>query len=570
MTPSWSQEIKDLYLSGAANQFVLHGNVNDRLLLPALDGGESTQLGNLYDFLTGHQLRKFDLIFTYDLGHGLRVDKHSKAGRQAFEAWPSAREDLALPKSPRDGIAYIDHFLRYTHNLARLAAPASAVPSTKSVRRLNVGVLIRDASLVLPAHATPGAHHEILSAAALVRSWSTETPFLDQHLAVFLVAGNLNDLHPMIAANPRVAAIAVPLPTDAELEVALQWLAKRYPRALGSLAPAGFSRPASRLAGASLSSVEAFVKEHDHRKAPITDATLAGLKKRLVEKDCQDLIEFVEPHENLDCVHGHDAVKAWLRQDIALWHDDDLKAMPMGYLFCGPVGTGKTFLVECLAGEAEVPVVKFKNFRDRWVGSTEGNLERIFTFLRALGRCLVFIDEADQALGSRSALSGDSGVSARVYSMMAKEMGNTRNRGRIIWILASSRPDLIEVDLKRPGRTDVKIPLFPTANASEAYALLRALAGRLGVDLPSEALPEWESLLPDHLTPGGAEAIAVKIYRLVRTRHLDPSFALIEVFKDYQDPIPAEVMSVQIALAVREASDLSFVPSVFRTPSPIQ
>ena len=148
----------------------------------------------------------------------------------------------------------------------------------------------------------------------------------------------------------------------------------------------------------------------------------------------------------------------WLRQDIALWQSGDVKALPMGYLICGPVGTGKTFMVECFAGEAGVPVVKLKNFRDKWVGSTEGNLEKIFRLLHALGRCVVFVDEADQSLGRRNAESGDSGVGGRVYGMFAEEMSNTRNRGKILWILASSRPDLIEVDLKRPGRVDVKIP----------------------------------------------------------------------------------------------------------------
>ncbi len=84
--------------------------------------------------------------------------------------------------------------------------------------------------------------------------------------------------------------------------------------------------------------------------------------------------------------------------------------MPKGYLICGPVGTGKTYLVECLAGEAGIPVVKLKNFRDRWVGSSEGNLEKIIGLVRALGRCMVFIDEADQALGRRTSDSGDSGL----------------------------------------------------------------------------------------------------------------------------------------------------------------
>jgi SpoVK/Ycf46/Vps4 family AAA+-type ATPase len=77
-------------------------------------------------------------------------------------------------------------------------------------------------------------------------------------------------------------------------------------------------------------------------------------------------------------------------------------------------------------------VVKLKNFRDKWVGSTEGNLERIFRLLEALGRCYVFVDEADQALGKRDSGNNDSGLSGRVYSMIAEAMGSNSSRGRII------------------------------------------------------------------------------------------------------------------------------------------
>ncbi len=128
------------------------------------------------------------------------------------------------------------------------------------------------------------------------------------------------------------------------------------------------------------------------------------------------------------------------------------------------------------------PCVKLKNFRDRWVGSSEGNLEKIFRLIRALGRCMVFIDEADQTLGRRDSGSGDSGLSGRLYSMIAQEMADTGNRGRVVWILASSRPDLIEVDLKRPGRVDVKVPLLPTTTQAESAGLIAALARRYGLD----------------------------------------------------------------------------------------
>jgi hypothetical protein len=208
--------------------------------------------------------------------------------------------------------------------------------------------------------------------------------------------------------------------------------------------------------------------------------------------------------------------------------------------------------------------VKLKNFRDKWVGSTEGNLEKIFRLLKGLGRCFVFIDEADQALGKRDAGNNDSGLSGRIYGMFAEQMSNPANRGRIVWILASSRPDLIEVDLKRPGRIDVKIPIFPTTTSGEGFALIRALAKRRGIELNDADFHAIEPLIPTLLTPGAAESIAVKLYRAVRIEGCSSIDALRDVLDGYQNPVPPDVMEFQISLAAREASDGDFVPESFR------
>ena len=71
----------------------------------------------------------------------------------------------------------------------------------------------------------------------------------------------------------------------------------------------------------------------------------------------------------------------------------------MGYLICGPVGTGKTFLAECYAGSIGIPCVALKNFRSKYVGETEGNLQQVLAVLRSLGPVVVIVDEADAALG---------------------------------------------------------------------------------------------------------------------------------------------------------------------------
>ena len=225
----------------------------------------------------------------------------------------------------------------------------------------------------------------------------------------------------------------------------------------------------------------------------LTPDWVAKVKKSLIESECQGLLDFIESSLTLDDMAGSDAVKTWLREDAALLRKGALHALPMGYLVAGRIGTGKTYLVQCWAGELGIPCVVFKNFRDRWVGATESNLEKIFSVLKAIGQVLVFVDEADQAAGKREGGDGDSGLSGRVYSMLAKEMSDTRNRGRILWVFATSRPDLLEVDLKRQGRLDVHIPLFAPETTEEMSALFRAIARKLKFPLADSDLPALDA-----------------------------------------------------------------------------
>jgi hypothetical protein len=128
-------------------------------------------------------------------------------------------------------------------------------------------------------------------------------------------------------------------------------------------------------------------------------------------------------------------------------------------------------------------------------------------------------------------------------------------------VFASSRPDLIEADLKRPGRIDVKIPILPAATPAQAAALTVALARRFGLELRQEEINELQLPLPQLLTPGAAEALVVKAYRMARTEKVSPAQALARSLQGYQSAIPLDVLELQIRLAIREATDLAFVPT---------
>ena len=420
-------------------------------------------------------------------------------------------------------------------------------------------MVVRGADQLLPSDGKGFEHGSLTS---LVREWSNGRLFSQLPFASLLIADNLSDLEPLIAFAPQSSLVRIPLPAPAELESALGILQTEFTKTI----PPGtdLARLANAMTGVSVSTLEQLTKVQAHSGKVLQASDLSAMKKAMVEHDASGLIEFVESTRTLDDYHGQDALKKWLRQDVTLWAQNDLRALPMGYLLCGPIGTGKTFLVECLAGEASVPVVKLNNFREKWVGSSEGNLEKIFRLIHALGRCIVFVDEADQTLGRRESGAGDGGLSGRLYSMIAQEMADTANRGRVLWLLASSRPDLIEVDLKRPGRVDVKVPLLPTSTQAESATLIGILAKRYGLALTDAQLATLTPRLPTLLTPGAAEALVVKAYRRSRTENVGPDAALEACLIGYQNPVPADVLEFQMRIAIREATDLAFVPPAFQ------
>jgi hypothetical protein len=535
--PAWANELALAYESGAHGQFILYGNVHDRIAV-------GNRLINLAGYLENELLAAFQIVLSYDMGNGLTIER----GGELVEKWSGADLKRA-PREPLEAIQYISKYLRYLGNLRALGRESKE----------NVAVILRGIDQIAPAE---GHGYEHGSLSSLLREWASEAPFSDLAFTSILIADNLNDVEPLIAFDAHTARIRVPLPDVAALERTLTLLRTSQPAAFEPAT--SMNQLAAALAGVTVSALESLIKVRSHEKRALSSQDLTRIKKDLVERDSAGLVEFIESKRTLDDYHGQAALKQWLRQDIALWQQGDLKALPMGYLLCGPVGTGKTFLVECLAGEAGVPVVKLKNFRDRWVGSSEGNLEKIFRLVRALGRCMVFIDEADQTLGRRESGSGDSGLSGRLYSMIAQEMADTANRGRVLWILASSRPDLIEVDLKRPGRVDVKVPLMPTATQAESAGLIGALAKRYGLPIEAATLATLEPKMPTLLTPGAAEALVVKAYRHSRTQNVAAAAALEACLVGYQNPVPADVLEFQMRIAAREATDLAFLAEPFR------
>jgi hypothetical protein len=110
----------------------------------------------------------------------------------------------------------------------------------------------------------------------------------------------------------------------------------------------------------------------------------------------------------------------------------------------------------------------------------------------------------------------------------------------------------------------VRLPLFPTAGAREGFSLLRALLRRRQLDLDEQDYALLERQVPEGLTPGAAESLAVKAYRFARADGLCVRDAVQRCLTTYRPAVPPEVMAFQIELAAAEASDISLVPEAYR------
>ena len=142
--------------------------------------------------------------------------------------------------------------------------------------------------------------------------------------------------------------------------------------------------------------------------------------------------------------------------------------------------------------------------------------------------------------------------------MIAQEMSDTGNRGRVLWLLASSRPDLIEVDLKRPGRIDVKVPLLPTSTPAESAQLIAHAGEALRARARAGGSRSARAAHADaaHARRGrsaGGQGVSRSAHGECGRRRGARSAAS----SGYQNPVPADVLEFQMRLAMREATDLA-------------
>ncbi|HVF22758.1 MAG TPA: ATP-binding protein [Pyrinomonadaceae bacterium] len=592
--PAWAEDLRRRYLRGEASMFVLHGNVYDVVLC-------NQKMMGLTEFLTDVLLKDSkDTIAVYNVATGTRFAKHAQGA--------TGVEDLLLATDKSRIFAAFERLL---------------IGATRTA------VIMEYAEAIAPAGDPNFQGESDRAAIVTLHRWSALPEIERGDNVVLLISENLTELAPKLISNPKVAVVEVPMPDHAVRREAAMLADTRLTEKDGERY-AGMTAGLKAIQIASIltpqsSDEEAFgdreafitsllgggpdaaarahklaaltsnmnrdeIKELVAPAAPVpapdaslpspierarkeTDRLIAKRKREIIERECFGLVEFVEPAHGFEVVGGMDEVKKDLLVIAESIREGRASRVPMGILFTGPMGTGKTFVAEAFAKECGLTTIKLKNFRSKWVGATEGNLEKILNVIRAIGQVVVIIDEGDRAFGNTDG-EGDGGTSSRVIARIKEFMSDTSNRGRILFLVMTNRPDKLDVDLKRAGRLDRKIPFLYVQTPEEVELVARALLrkNKIKTDVDIASIREGFSSKLVGYSNADIEAVLLLANEDAARESGGDAAVLASHFQraaiDYFPSRDVELLEYMELLAVFESSSRRLLPAKYASLTP--
>jgi transitional endoplasmic reticulum ATPase len=594
LLPVWAEDLRRRYIRSEASMFVLYGNVYDVVLY-------GKRMMALTEFLTDVLLKESkETIAVYNVATGVRFSKRANS--------MSGLEDLLLASDKGQAFSALERLL---------------------VGSMKTALIMEYAEAIAPAGDPNFQSDSDRAAIVTLHRWSALPEIERGDNVVLLIAENLTELAPKLISNPKVAVVEVPMPDrDTRRDAAM--LAdprltsrdgERYAEITAGLKavqiasiltppPAVEEEASEREAfiagllgggpdaaerGHKLAALTSNLNREEIKKllapastGPVTDASvpspadrarretdrlIARRKREIIERECFGLVEFVEPKHGFEVVGGMEEVKKDLLVIADSIREGRTSRVPMGILFTGPMGTGKTFVAEAFAKECGLTTIKLKNFRSKWVGATEGNLEKILNVIRAIGQVVVIIDEGDRAFGNTDG-DGDGGTSSRVIARIKEFMSDTSNRGRILFLVMTNRPDKLDVDLKRAGRLDRKIPFLYVQTPEEvelvASALVRKNKIKTEVDLAS--IRDGFSTKLVGYSNADIEAVLL-LANDSAARESDSDAAVkaehfLSAATDYFPSRDAELLEYMELLAVFETSSRRLLPAKYASITP--
>lgn len=526
----WYNEFLSKYRSGISHEFLLYFNVRDLV--------DNYRYIDRYLFDEFIKQRNFAIVAFYDISRGLTFLESGM--EREFHKITSNEAVNFVNSLPSKIFPYID----------------MALKNTKTV------LFINHTEKIIPSVDVGSMSLEERTALIWISEWSVNAKISSVGSTIFMLADNLADVsREILKSSYRVEPILVELPGEEERKSYIEYLLKDSEVKL-DISIDEFAKLSS---GLSKKSIKDIKLKAEAEGVPISFEFIKEKKHSVLQKEYGDVLEFIYPEIGFDDIGGMEKAKNYLLKNIVNpIKKGDLRRVPMGILLCGPSGTGKTLLVNALAKSSGFNCVKIDMSRilGQYVGESEKNFKKCLLGAQSQQPVIVFVDEIDTAF--RRGERDDSGVSRNIFSEFLQFTGNTINRGKVIFIAATNRPDLLDPALKRAGRFDKKIPIL-VPDADERAEIFKIMIRKYGFESDiSDFAPFAE--MTENYTGAEIEAVVRKAYELASEDDIAGASLTSDILRQAIEKCRPSTQQVEYMtmLAIKETDDKDLLPEKYK------
>ena len=352
-------------------------------------------------------------------------------------------------------------------------------------------ILIEATDMLLPEGEIRSLSLQDRHRVSIVQDWISDSNFMSGNDTVIFIAESPSLMNSRIIRLPQVVTVEIPAPGMSERQHFISWfnntpkLVEKPLNLWGSQA-----QLAMLTAGLSIQALRQLLLSACYSGEKLQpEAVIEKVSEFIQAQLGEDVVEFKKPAHSLKDIVGNQKLVEFLKTQLIPRITSTGPDAIAGMSVCGPIGSGKTFIFEGLAGELDIPVLVLKNIRSMWFGQTDVIFERLRRLLMALVKVLIFVDEADTQFGGvgQDAHSTERRLTGKIQAMMS----DPQLRGNITWLLMTARIYNLSPDLRREGRVgDMVIPVLDP-NGEDREAFLRwTIAKVLPGSLPDDAVEQ--------------------------------------------------------------------------------
>jgi len=286
---------------------------------------------------------------------------------------------------------------------------------------------------------------------AICRDWFCDPGFMNGEDTVVMLAESRSLLNSRVSRLPQVLGLEIPSPTEAIRLHYIRWFNQQLPKERKLDLWNSQTELSKLTAGLSIHALKQLLVGASHYGRKLrTDDVVSKVEQFIKDQLGEDVVEFKKPSHTLKDVVGFTGLKKFLKRTFIPRLKSTGKGALPGAAVCGPIGGGKSFIFEAVAGALGIVVLVLKNIRSQWFGQTDVVFERLRRVLTAVREALIFVDEADTQFGGVG--EGTHATERRLTGKIQAMMADPALRGRVSWLLITARVHLLSPDIRRPGR----------------------------------------------------------------------------------------------------------------------